>query len=181
MDYYADFKRFEVMNLIRCMVNSIKEIKSKGTELAEQLLSQIIGMRITRSKLGYGSFITMDWGNDIVEELKTKDGTEKQIFGEWHLWVYMCAWRLEKSGDPIIGAGDERDIIQPKIPLLIGKKLLQAQVLNNSFDVILHFEQGYRLLLFSFEVEDSEQWLFFTPNRKVFTAGPRTNWKYNDS
>lgn len=154
---------------------------SKGTELAEQLLSQIIGMRITRSKLGYGSFITMDWGNDIVEELKAKHGIEKQVFGEWYLWVYMCAWRLEKNGYPIIGAGDERDTIQSKIPLLTGKKLLKAQVLNNSFDVILNFEKGYSLLLFSFEMKDSEQWLFFTPNKKAFTAGPGTNWKYNDS
>lgn len=159
----------------------MKENMSKGIDLAQQLFSQIIGMKITRSKLGYGSFITMDWGKDIIEELKTKDGIEKQIFGEWHLWVYMCAWRLEKNGDPIIGAGDERDVIQSKIPLLIGKKLLQAQVLNNSFDVILNFEEGYRLLLFSFELEDSEQWLFFTRDRKVFTAGPGTNWKYNDS
>ncbi|MGL4348019.1 MAG: hypothetical protein ACRCSV_00970 [Chlamydiales bacterium] len=154
---------------------------SKGTDLAQQLFSQIIGMKITRSKLGYGSFITIDWGKDIIEELKTKDGIEKQIFCEWHLWVYMCTWRLEKNNDPIIGAGDERDVIESKIPLLIGKKLLQAEVLNNSFDVILNFDKGYRLLLFSFELEDSEQWLFFTSNRKVFTAGPGANWKYNDS
>lgn len=154
---------------------------SKGTDLAKELLSQVVGKRITRSKLGYGSFITIDWGKDIIEEFKTKDGIEKQIFGEWHLWVYMCAWRLEQNGDPIIGSGDERNAIQPKIPLLISKELLQVQVINNSFDLIFDFEKGYRLLLFSFEIEDSEQWLFFTPNEKVFTAGPGTNWKYNDS
>lgn len=154
---------------------------SKGTDLAKQLFSEIIGMKMTRSKLGYGSFITMDWGKDKVEEFKTKHGIEKQIFGEWHLWIYMCAWRLEKNGEPVIGSGDEKKAIESKIPLLTGKKLIQAQVINDSFDVFFDFEEGYRLLLFSFEIEDSEQWLFFTQNEKVFTAGPGIKWKYNDS
>lgn len=154
---------------------------SKGTDLAKQLFSEIIGMKMTRSKLGYGSFITMDWGKDKVEEFKTKDGIEKQIFGEWHLWIYMCAWRLEQNGDPIVGAGDERDTLRIKIPLLTGKKLLQVKVVNGSFDIIFDFEESYRLLLFSFTVDDDEQWMFFTPNRKVFTAGPGKNWKYEDA
>lgn len=34
----------------------------KGTERAEQLFSQIIGMKPTRMELGKGSFVTIHWG-----------------------------------------------------------------------------------------------------------------------
>lgn len=93
----------------------------------------------------------------------------------------MCVWRWEQNGNPLIGAGDERESIHATISLLTGRKLLQVQILNNSFDAILDFEEGYRLLLFSFLIEDDEQWMFFTQNRKVFTAGPGTSWEYEDS
>lgn len=151
----------------------------EGTELAKNLFSEIIGLEARNAQLGYGSFITIDFGENII--IKGKKPSNDFERGEWHLWVYMCTWRLEHNGEPIIGAGDEREVLRLKIPLLNGKKLLQVKVLNKSFDTILDFEKGYRLLLFSFTVEDDEQWMFFTPNKKVFTAGPGTNWVYEDS
>lgn len=151
----------------------------EGLELAKNLFSEVIGLEARNAQLGYGSFITIDFGKNII--IKGKNPSNDFERGEWHLWVYMCAWRLEQNGNPIIGAGDEKDSIRPKISLLTGKKILKVQILNNSFDTILDFEEGYRLLLFSFSIEDDEQWMFFTPNRKVFTAGPGTSWEYEDS
>lgn len=151
----------------------------KGLELAKKLFSEIIGLEARNAQLGHGSFITIDFGKNII--IKGKKPSNDFERGEWHLWVYMCTWRLEQNGEPIIGAGDERDTLRLKIPLLTGKKLLQVKIVNNSFDVIFDFEEGYSLLLFSFAVEDDEQWMFFTSDRKVFTAGPGTNWEYEDS
>lgn len=151
----------------------------EGTELAKNLFSEIIGLEARNAQLGYGSFITIDFGENII--IKGKKASNDFERGKWHLWVYMCTWRLEQNGEPIVGAGDEREVLRLKISLLTGKKLLQVKILNKSFDIIFDFENGYRLLLFSFVVEDDEQWMFFTPNRKVFTAGPGTNWEYEDS
>lgn len=154
---------------------------SEGTKLAEQLFSQIIGMKTTRAKLGYGSFITIDWGKDITEKFKTKRGIEKQIFGEWHLWIYMCAWRLERNNKPIVGANDERELISKHIAILSGKILSHVTIKNDSFDTVLQFEDNFQLLLFSFGVEDDEQWMLYTSENKTFAAGPGTSWKYEDS
>lgn len=45
---------------------------SKGSLLGEKLFLQIIGIKTTRVKLGYGNFITIDWGKDIVTNKETK-------------------------------------------------------------------------------------------------------------
>lgn len=159
MDQHESVKRFELMNL-------------KGTKLAEQLFSQIIGMKTTRAKLGYGSFITMDWGRDITTYKKTKKRNYTFTFGEWHLWIYMCAWRLEQNNKPIVGANDERELISENISILSGKALTHVTIKNDSFDTLLQFEDNFQLLLFSFGVEDDEQWMLYTPQNKTFTAGP---------
>lgn len=159
----------------------LKHNLSKGTKLAEKLFSQIIGIKTTRAKLGYGSFITIDWGKDIITHKETKRKIHTFTFGEWHLWIYMCAWRLEQNNKPIIGANDERELISEHISVLAGKALTDVTINNDSFDTVLQFEDNFQLLLFSFGVKDDEQWMLYTPQKKTFTAGPGTNWEYEDS
>lgn len=53
MDQHANIKRFELISL-------------KGPKLAEQLFSQIIGIEARNVELGHGSFITIDFGKDIL-------------------------------------------------------------------------------------------------------------------
>lgn len=153
---------------------------SKGTELAEQLFSQIIGLETRNVELGHGSFITMDFGRDIlITNKKTKRSRRR---GEWFLWIYMCIWRLDHQGQPIVGASDERELINSKLQDLECKKLLHMKIMNDSFDCRLEFEENWNLILFSHGVQDDEQWMFFTSNNgKVFTAGPGTSWEYEDS
>lgn len=154
---------------------------SEGTVLGMKLFSQLKGIKTTRVKLGYGSFITMDWGKDIITYKKTKTKVHTFTFGEWHLWIYMCAWRLQENNIPIIGANDDRELISQHISVLSGKALTSVTINNESFDTTLEFEDNLHLLLFSFGVKDDEQWMLYTPNKKTFTAGPGRSWKYNDS
>lgn len=153
---------------------------SEGTKLAEQLFLQIVGIEARNVELGHGSFITMDFGKDIfITSKKTKRSRKR---GEWFLWIYMCAWRLDHQQQPIIGASDDRELINSKLKNLEGKKFLHMEIINDSFDCRLEFEDNFQLLLFSFGVKDDEQWMFFTSNNgKVFTAGPGTSWEYEDS
>ncbi len=151
---------------------------TKGKDLANQLLQNIVNMQPSRVKLGYGSFITLDFGKDVEVEVKTRRGVSKYTTGEWHLWVYMTAWRIDKNGEPFIGAEDDRELIAKRLVELEDKKLLLFSVLNNAFDSILEFEGGFKLSLFSFGVEDHEQWMLYTPEAKTFTAGPGTSWSY---
>ncbi len=148
-----------------------------GKKLIEELFQAVIG-QCPRIKLGYGSFLTLDFGKDIPEELITRKGKEIIYLGEWRLWVYMCAWRIDLLNEPFIGADDDRTIIESKLSDLNGKKIIEFSVLNPSFDALLKFESGYELKLFSFNVTENKQWMFYTPEEKVFVAGPGSTWYY---
>jgi hypothetical protein len=156
--------------------------KTSGIELATNLFNKIIGTKPTRITLGHGSFLTFDFGRDIKEQIKTRAGGLKTIcFGEWHLWVYMCAWRIDKNNKPFIGSNDARDLIKQHLRALEKKELKKVIILNEAFDANLVFGDEYQLHLFSFQVTDDEQWMLFTPEEKVFTAGPGNEWSYHDS
>lgn len=152
-----------------------------GCKLAEDLFTQIIGKQARNIQLGHGSFVTMDFGKDVVLKEKVHGEQKFYIQGEWHLWIYMCAWRLDKANQPLIGAADDRDLLQIHLKTLETKTILAASIANTAFDVVLTFEDAFVLRLFSFGILDHEQWMLFTPNRKVFTAGPGTTWSYEDS
>ncbi len=149
----------------------------KGEKLAEELFKAVIG-QAPRIKLGYGSFLTLDFGKDIAEELLTRKGKEIIYLGEWRLWVYMCAWRIDLLEEPFIGSNDDREVIRQKLSDLNNKKILEFSVLNSAFDALLKFESGYELKLFSFNVTENKQWMFYTAEQKVFVAGPGNTWYY---
>lgn len=128
--------------------------------------------------LGYGTFITMDFGKDIEIVFNTKKGIEKFTRGEWHLWINDCAWRIDKEGKPIIGSNDDRKKINKKILILKNKILKNIEILSNIFDAKISFEKGIELTLFANTTEEAEHWMLFTPDRKVLTAGPGTKISY---
>lgn len=57
----------------------------EGTELAKNLFSEIIGLEARNAQLGYGSFITIDFGENII--IKGKKASNDFERGKWHLWV----------------------------------------------------------------------------------------------
>jgi hypothetical protein len=156
--------------------------EQSGIEIATKLLCQIKGMTPTRVKLGYGSFINFDFGKDIEKTLKTRsDGYKTIYFGEWYIWVYMCTWRIDKNDSPLIGSHDPRELIEQNLQKLECQKLSEISIHNKAFDSSFSFGEEYKLHLFSCQVSDYEQWKFFTPERKVFVAGPGATWSYHNS
>lgn len=153
---------------------------NSGIKTAEILFQQILGMTPTRITLGHGSFITIDFGRDIIKEFKTRHGLESHTFGEWHLWVYMCAWRIDLGKKPLIGSDDDRETIEKVLSEIELKALSQVAILNDAFDVTFTFGEDIQFHLFSYSVQDDhEQWMFFTPGDHVFTAGPGVEWELN--
>lgn len=150
-------------------------------DLAKNLFQKIIGLKPTRVKLGHGSFITMDFGRDIPEQVKTRNGMTTKYFGEWHLWIYMCAWRIDKNKSPLVGSEDSKEKIESSLSELAKRTLKEAAILNNAFDVRFMFGDDMELHLFSFYAQEQKQWMLFTPEKKVFTAGPNNKWSYSDS
>lgn len=138
-------------------------------------------MQPTRVKQGHGSFITFDFGRDVTRQVKTRNGIITSHFGEWHLWVYMCAWRIDKTKIPVVGCEATREKISCFLSELQKRRLKEVNILNQAFDAKLVFENNMELYLFSFYTQDQEQWMLFTPEKKVFTAGPGNQWSYDDA
>lgn len=148
---------------------------------AEHLFQDVLGKKPTRVKAGYGSFITIDFGKDIPKELKTRKGIITQYFGEWHLWIYMCAWRIDIEKKPFLGSNDSKEVIKNHLNEIEKRVLKKVDILNAAFDAKLTFGDDLELFLFSFNTKEHEQWMFFMPGNKVFTAGPGNEGSYHDS
>jgi|GEM_PF-677890 len=154
----------------------------KGAELANTLFNKILGTKPTRVKLGHGSFLTFDFGRVSEEQIKTRSGGFRTIyFGEWRLWVYMCAWRIDINKKSCVGSEDSREKIENCLTQLAQRELNEVILLNDAFDATLTFGKDIELHLFSFYTEEREQWKLFTPEKKVFIAGPGNEWSYHDS
>ena len=154
---------------------------TSGKEVGGRLFHKIVGMKPTRVKQGHGSFITIDFGRDIEEQVKTRTGVTTRHFGEWHLWIYMCAWRIDKDQIPSTGFNDPREKIETFLLELQKRSLTEVNILNQAFDTKLVFGNDMELHLFAFHTDDQRQWMLFTPDQKVFVAGPKINWSYESS
>jgi len=159
----------------------LEDAKSDGINFANELFFQLVGEKTRNVKLGYGSFITIDFGKETTVEVRTNKGLSRSVRGEWHLWIMMSAWRLSQNKELLVGSGDGRDSINQILSLLEDKKLISGRVINNSFDCLFEFEENISLNLFSYHLADSRQWMLFVPEKKTFTAGPGAEWSYIDS
>src|SRR4051794_20956784 len=105
----------------------------------QKLFRQIVGIKPTRVKLGFGSFITIDFGRDIPEEVKTRQGTQIRYHGEWHLWVYQCSWQIFQNGVMIVHSESPKEAIESVFFKLTNKIFTSFSLLNDFFDAQLSF------------------------------------------
>ena len=64
-------------------------------------------------KLGYGSFLDHGfWATNTSRNEEQERGEKLSTRGEWHIWIYMCSWRIDKNKTPLAGTGDSREKIE---------------------------------------------------------------------
>ena len=157
------------------------DVLVKGKDFAQRLFNQVIGLQSTRLKMErpaimrYGTFISLDFGEDISRKLKGKRTIGQ--FGEWHFRMDICSWRIDKEGVPLVASYDSREKIRANLSVLKSRKVTEIQVLNNAFDLKFQFGDDVVLTVFSINARD-ERWELYTPENKVFFAGPGAAWKY---
>lgn len=150
----------------------------KNIELTNKILVKIVNLEIRKITLGHGSFLTLDFGKEIKTNIFYKNEESSEKRGEWRLWVYMCCWRIDIDDEPLVGSNDSREKISLLLNKINGKKLTGFKIINNSLDVILNFENNIRLILFSCNTEEDEQWMLFTPDYHVLVIGPANAVSY---
>lgn len=149
-----------------------------GKIVANCLFQQIVNIKPTRAKLGYGSFVTIDFGKDIPEEVKTRQGTQMRYHGEWHLWIYKCKWQIDQDGEKLVDSESPKEAIESTLYYLTNKTLTSFKLLNDFYDAELNFEN---MPFKTFHTKEGEQWMLFSPENKTFVSGPLSHWEYRNS
>lgn len=130
------------------------------------ITESILGKKAWGVSLGVGSFLTFEFGRPIP--------SGKKIHGEFHVWIYNCAWRIQQLDKIIACSEDERDTISNSIKCLENLSLSKIDLFQYGFDTIFRFENNILLYLFTCYTNDYESWILYTP-QEVITIGPAGN------
>ncbi len=134
---------------------------------------------------GYGSFLTFEFGEphlDIQEPRQIRqdasEGAKKYaarrhvyVHGDWHLWVYLCDWRILSHGQVIAHSGASRRVIKKATWELNGQALVQVNV-SDGLVSTMDFDLGGQLVLIpntDVYEKTAELWRLFEPSGDVFT------------
>jgi hypothetical protein len=135
-------------------------------------MRDILGQKAWGVTIGQGSFVTIEFGQPAPPAK-----INGAIHGEWHLWLYGCAWRLEQEERIITASEDNRSKIVAAIQCIEGQALQTFELQTPALDAVVTFEGNIVLRLFSNNTEDMDSWMLFTPE-KVITVGPAGQWSY---
>ncbi|MEP7134621.1 MAG: hypothetical protein ABI904_06785 [Chloroflexota bacterium] len=140
-------------------------------------IAPLIGMKAWGVSLGIGSFVTIEFGKALPSDKVTG-----RQHGEWHLWIYCSAWRLETEKEVIVGSEDERSILEDAIQQLNGTLLNSVTITRPAFDTIFEFDGLNKIRVFPLSFhDDCEYWMLYTPDGNVLTVGPGTSWRIEKS
>jgi hypothetical protein len=135
-------------------------------------LQGILGQKAWGVARGEGSFLTMEFGQPVPPTQ-----ANAKTHGEWHLWLYGCAWRVEQGEQVIVGSEDDQVKIDTAIQCIEGSALQSFELMTPALDAVISFENGIVLRLFAIFTEEMDSWMLFTPD-KVITVGPAGQWSY---
>ncbi|NET59734.1 MAG: hypothetical protein F6K47_27370 [Symploca sp. SIO2E6] len=142
----------------------------------QTMVDTIVSHKAWGASLGVGSFITLEFGNPLPS-----NGEHQQTHGEWHLWIYCCAWRIEEGNEVLASSEDPRAKIELAVRRLEGLALNSIQLMPPAWDTVFNFDEEVFLRSFSIYSEESEHWMLYMPNGKVLSVGPGSSWSCESS
>jgi hypothetical protein len=125
----------------------------------------ILGQSPWRVRLGWGSFLTFDFGPRIKKD--------RHYYGTWHLWVQHCDWRVESDSRIVVTSESARHLIETAMKNFEKRVLRNAEVeLQN--DVTTFTFDRLRLVCTPYKDQevDEDYWCFFSP-RGVLKFSPK--------
>jgi hypothetical protein len=133
------------------------------------LVAPVLGLPAWQCELGVGSMFTVEFGEPRTDV----DGA---VYGRWHLWVTMTAWRLEAGDRVLAGCEDHRTRLAEVLPVLNGQRLVEIAVDPVTFESVFEFSTA-RLVTFphrtvSRGTASLGEWLFYMPDGAVINADP---------
>jgi hypothetical protein len=135
----------------------------ENTSIADTV-SRLLGQEPWDVRLGEGSFLTMEFGRPEANP------AGDIVHGEWHLWLYMCMWRIETRDAVLAGSEDDSAATKKLLGDLPFGSVQAIDIVRPSLDLSIQFGSGVKLLTFSYTTRGEEQWKLFTPENIVLTV-----------
>ncbi|MEV0096007.1 hypothetical protein [Streptomyces sp. NPDC050738] len=129
-------------------------------------IGPLLGQRAWDVRRGIGSFVTMEFGKPLPPDQSGR------VYGQWHLWIQMTAWRLETAGQVLVGSEDEG--LEEALTQLEGRPLTGVVIKPPALETRFDFD-GLRLQTFPMYRKDPEegefdQWLLWLSTGGVLVA-----------
>lgn len=136
----------------------------------------VVGKRAWLVRKGYGSFLTMEFGEPHLQVREAKPealarGLRRPnvtVRGELHLWIYCCDWTITEGGAQLAHSESEDSEIERTAHLLNGLTLLAVSVDPETAHARFRFELDTELATAPMGPED-ECWMLYMPDQQVFT------------
>jgi len=128
-------------------------------------------------KPSVGTFLTMEFGQPSLGEMKGPEGRIVYVRGEWHLWIYCCSWRAFE-GKVELGDDSMPKCYKEVTRRLDGQKLERVRVYKNG-RTDFRFEYGTVLQTRPYD-RDSEQWMLYEPGGNVLSFRADGQWRYGE-
>jgi len=128
----------------------------------------LLELRPWKAKLGYGSFLTFEFGRRVKKY--------EFVHGEWHLWIYLASWVLYHGKRKLADSDSDRKVISVAVRRLEDVALSDVKFdLENSKTTFVF--DDFRLIVappdFVEELDDDDDyWLLYMPENRLLTAGP---------
>ncbi|HEX3600408.1 MAG TPA: hypothetical protein VHU84_09720 [Lacipirellulaceae bacterium] len=144
----------------------------------DDLFSPLINLPCWGVQQGYGSFVTMEFGqpHQVVYDVRTpKTGPVGNphrvvaIRGEWHLWIYCCNWRMKYLEETLATSESSDDVIAIACSRLDGQLFTGFQSQPDEGQSQFAFDLGGVLETWPDDDEVLEQWMLYCPDGNVFT------------
>jgi hypothetical protein len=133
----------------------------------EELIRSLIGKAPWEVMLGAGSVLTLEFG------VRDPRQSAFRIHGEWRLWLYECAWRLECRDTILTGSQHERSLAANAVKKISRSEITEIVLTRPGLDLEITFRNECRLRTFaatSSEDHYTDQWVLFTPQLVTVTA-----------
>jgi hypothetical protein len=138
----------------------------------EALFRPLIGQKAWGASVGYGSFVTAEFGRKRLYH--------GHYHGEWHLWLYLCEWNLHSKVRKLADSESKKRVMQLAVANLNGATLTDLTFDPQSMATSLTFDHDLHLRCKPFDdpVPDEEYWMLFMPDGNVaslFESGIKLN------
>ncbi|MBL8090285.1 MAG: hypothetical protein JNJ43_08150 [Anaerolineales bacterium] len=154
-------------------------------DIIQKVFKPVYGKPSWEVKQGYGSFLTLEFGEPRLHIYVPREATSeahksvkrratrRQVYvhGKWHLWIYICNWKISILGKEVANHSSSRKVIQKATAELNGEALVNVTI-DKSFITTFEFDLGRKLISIPNHKKydlDSELWLLYEPSGKVFT------------